>query len=57
MSDFSVVEKIQVIEKKFLEKKNPTSLFVKIISSKRVPRYLTFGDFTIPKHFSSQQNC
>ena len=57
MNDFSVVEKLQVIEKKFLKKKIPTSLFVKIISSKRVPRYLTFGDFTVPKNFSSQQNC
>ena len=50
------------LKKKNFSEKNLSTLFVQIVSSKHcveiflhkwVSRYLTFGDFTVPKNFSS----
>ena len=57
MSGFAVVKKT------FKKKKIPFSFLVKRRPSKRradfkwVSRYLTFGDFMVPKNCSLQQSC
>ena len=63
MSGFTVVQKAPNY-RKFFEKNPPVKILVQIRSSKRradiflkcVSRYLTFGDFTVPKSCSSQRN-
>ena len=63
ISGFAVTRKAPRPWKKFFSKKNSSSLFVQIWSSKRcaeiflnkwVSRYLSLGDFKVPKNCSSQ---
>ena len=56
--------KLQVLVKKYFRKKNSFTLFVQIydlqngvrnfFKNKWVSRYLSFGDFKVPKNSSSQ---
>ena len=49
MSGFAVVRKVPSYRKKLFCEKTLFNLFMQM-------RYLTFGDFTVPKNCSSQQN-
>ena len=61
ISSFAAMEKAPSLSKKLFCKKNPSSLFVQIRPTKRcvdffknkwVSRYLTFGDYSVPKNCS-----
>ena len=61
ISSFAVMKKAPSLSKKLFCKTNPSSLFVQITPTKRcvdflknkwVSRYLTFGDYSVPKNFS-----